>query len=364
MQYRIKVDKFWLYYFVIRLFYLAFSIFIYAKLTTLGDTHRYLTAPLSSLTKISLFYNSTNMMDAIGSIFGILGGSNIITNLPFTLISFFIIKWSIDKYQFRHYINNKLLLFILSLPNFCVWTSICSKETIALCFSAILGELLIEFLQGNYSIKKRHWFAIYLCLIFKPQYFPFILQGLCIAFIMNKYLKSLQAKFLFGIFVIVCNLTILYLISDIVNKYADVMYLHFDAPDANSTRDNIWLKENDFFYKAPTGMFIAFFGPTISEMLRSPVHLIAGIESIILIVLLLLLAQKFIYRIFIQYKLNIIIFFTYFIIITGIALLHYPFGIFNPGSAIRYRTNFLYLFIYLFLYISKQYNLTQKDSTT
>lgn len=364
MEYRIKVDRFWLYYFIIRLFYLAFSILVYAKLTTLGDTNRYLTAPSSSLREISLFYNSTAMMDAIGSIFGILGGSNIITNLPFTLISFFIIKWSIDKYQFRYFINNKLLLLILSLPNFCVWTSVCSKETIGLIFSAILGELLIEFLGGNYSIKKRHWFAIYLCLIFKPQYFPFILQGLCMALIMNKYLKSLQARLAFGIFVIFCNLLVLYLISDIINKYADIMYLHFDDPNANSTRDNIWLEENDFFYKAPVGMFVAFFGPTFNEMLHSPVHLIAGIESSFLIALLLLLASKLIYRLFTKYKLNIIIFFTYFIVITGIALLHYPFGVFNPGSAIRYRTNFLYLFILLFLYIAKQYNVTPKDSTS
>ena len=360
MQYSIKVDRFWLYYFVIRLFYLVFSIFIYAKLTTLGDTNRYLTAPLSSLGDINLFYNSTAMMDAIGSIFGILGGSNILSNLPFTLLSFFIIKWSIDSFQFRKYVDNRLLIIVLSLPNFCVWTSVCSKETIGLTFSAILGGLIIRFLQRDYKLKKLDFFAIYLCLIFKPQYLPFILQGLCIIYIMNEHLHKIQLKTLFGLFIICCNLLFLYCISDIINKYADIMYLHFDDPNANSTRDNIWLKENDFFYKAPVGMFVAFLGPTLSEMLHSPVHLIAGIESLILLALLIALSSKLITRLLSQYKLDIIILFSYFIIITGISLLHYPFGVFNPGSAIRYRTNFLYLFILLFLYISKQYNLTNK----
>lgn len=359
---KIQVNRFWYYYFIARIVYLLFAILIYARLTTLGDTNRYLTAPLSSIANPKLFISSTSMMDAIGSVFGILGGSNIITNVPFTLAAFFIIKWAIDKHRFREYINNKLLFCILCLPNFCIWTGVCSKECIGLIFSAILGSLILDFLNGNYSIKKKHWLAIYLCLIFKPQYFPFILQGLVMIYLMNKYIKSINGKLFLGFFVIFCNLLVLYLISDIVNQYADIMYLHFDDPNANSTRENIWIKENDFFYKAPKGMFVAFFGPTFSEMLRSPTHLIAGIESCAILTLLFILASQMIIRLLYKYKLNLVIFFSYFIIITGISLLHYPFGIFNPGSAIRYRTNFLFLFILLFLYISKYYNIFERKS--
>lgn len=357
MNFRIRVDRFWLYYFVIRIFYLVFTVFIYARLTTLGDTERYLTAPLSSITDITFFFSSTKMMDAIGSIFGLLGGSNVLTNLPFTLLSFFVIKWAVDKYHFRDYIDNRLLLCVLSLPNFCVWTSLCSKETVGLVFSAILGSLIINFLNGNYTFKKIHYIGMYLCLIFKPQYFPFIAQGLFVVYVMNRFLKSIRSKVFFGCFVIFCNLAVLYLISDLINQYAGMMYLHFDDPNANSTRENIWLKDNDFFYEAPRGMFVAFFGPTFAEMLRSPVHLIAGVESLVILILFLLLGSQLIYRLMYRYRLNATIFFSYFIIITGISLLHYPFGIFNPGSAIRYRTNFLFLFILLFLYLCKEYNL-------
>lgn len=359
--FKFKIDKFWCYYLIIRLIYLVFAILVYGKLTSLGDTERYLTASLSAISFPDIFISSTSMMDAIGSILGIAGGSNILTNLPFTILSFYTIKWAIDKYEFRKYIDNRLLLIVLSLPNFCVWTSICSKETVGLVFSAILGSLILDFLNGTYSIKKKHLLAIYLCLIFKPQYFPFIAQGLVMIFIMNKYLKTVKGQICFGLFVIFCNLAVLYLISDIVNQYADIMYMHFDDPNANSTRENIWINENDFFYKAPTGMFIAFFGPTFNEMLHNPTHLIAGVESLIILVLFIILAFKLIARLMTKYKLNVTLFFSYFIIITGIALLHYPFGIFNPGSAIRYRTNFLFLFILLFLHITKYYSLFNKS---
>lgn len=360
MKYSIKVDKFWLYYFCIRIFYLFFSVLIYSRLTTLGDTNRYLTASLSSWADLGWLYSSTKMMDAIGSIFGILGGSNVVSNLPFTILSFCIIKWSIDKFHFRDSIDNRLLLLVISLPNFCVWTSVCSKETVGLFFSAILGSLVLDFLDGNYAIRKKHILAFYLCLVFKPQYLPFILQGLFLIYMMNKYLMSMRAKIFLGVLVILCNLLFLYLISDLINKYASIMYLHFDDPNANSTRENIWTEENDFFYEAPLGMFVAFFGPTLSEMLHSPVHLMAGLESCVILGLLLLLGSGLILRLLKKYRLNVIIFFSYFVIITGIALLHYPFGIFNPGSAIRYRTNFLYLFILLFLYLCKYYNLVNK----
>ena len=103
--YCIRTKRFWVYYFAIRILYLIFAIHIYGKLTQLGDTERYLNASLSSVTDFSFLWNSTKMMDAIGSIMGILGGSNVLTNLPFTILSFFTVKWIIDKYHFRQYIN-------------------------------------------------------------------------------------------------------------------------------------------------------------------------------------------------------------------------------------------------------------------
>lgn len=46
---------------------------------------------------------------------------------------------------------------------------------------------------------------------------------------------------------------------------------------------------------------------------------------------------------------------SYSILFLGILLVHYPFGVFNAGSATRYRTNYLFLFIILLMYLFSYY---------
>lgn len=295
-------------------------------------------------------------MCSMGGLFGLWGGSNIITNFPFMLISFCVVKWVVETLEFRKYMNKYILLAILSLPNLCIWTSVCSKETVGLVFSSILGVLLVNYLKGNYKIRMRDILAFYLCLLFKPQYLPFILQGLvCIYWMQRRYEKAIN-RFLFGAFVILLNIVVLYQVREQVNQYAEMIPIHFTSYDGASNRDrNIWSNENDFFKQAPLGMFIAFFGPTLGEMLDKPTHLIAGIESILMLIFFISLCWRDISRFYYKLKIDAVIVPTYFIIFSGICLLHYPFGIFNPGSAIRYRTNFIFLFIILLMYLNTRY---------
>lgn len=345
-----KVDRFWYTYFWIRLFYLLFAVLVYEHVSGLGDTGAYLNHGLNFSFKI--FVSSTALMNFIGGFAGsLLGGMNVLSNLPFMLYSFFLVRWTIEKLEFRKYISPRLLLFLISLPNFCIWTSVCSKEIFGLTFSAIFGMLIVNFLNGNYKIHFRDIFATYLCLIFKPQYIPFIFQGLLFIYIAGRWCKSWKSRFVSGMFMLFCNFLFLYLISDIINQYAGIIYDHFNTDTAASTRENIFLADNDFFRHALSGMFIAFWGPTLGEMLDKPLQLLAGMESFVIVSLFVFLAGKMIARFLSLWKFNVTIFFSYFIIFTGICFLHYPFGIFNPGAAIRYRTNFLFLFIILLMYL-------------
>lgn len=351
-----KVDRFWFTYFLIRLFYLFFAVLVYAKLTPLGDTDRYMSAGFFFSWKI--FYQSTWLLDFLGGILGgLLGGSNVVSNLPFTVFSFCIIKWAIEELNFKIPAgNNMLLLILISLPNFCVWTSVCSKEVFGLLFSAILGVLIIRFFNRDYKIKKKDWLALYLCLMFKPQYLPAILECLLLIYLFNEYCKNLRSKALLFIFIIAVNVGGLYLVRDTVNMYADIMFLNFDNPEASSNRnENIWMKENDFYKEAPLGMLVAFWGPTINEMFSKPTHFLAGLESIIMLVLFIRMAKQPLIRLVFDGKYNATIIPAYWILFTGICFMHYPFGIFNSGSAIRYRTNFIFLFIILLMYIHFHY---------
>lgn len=345
-----RFSKFWLTYFCVRIFYLFFDVFLYNRFSHLGDTSRYLQGGIGDENGSPLI-NSTFLMDTIGGILGNLsGGNELLANLPFTIISFYCVYWSITILKISRYINKYLLFVLISLPNFCIWTSVFSKETFGLIFSSILGVLYINFLKGDFKIRFRDLFALYLCIVFKAQYLPFILIGLAYIYLCKKFIKSPYQQMIFGVLIMSIAIVVLYVIRDIVDALALQMYAHFDFP-GSSTRENIFTQPGDFYRVAPIGIFIAFVGPTFNEMFASPLALIAGIEGIAIIGIFLMLTSRFLIRIFSKLRVNPIPFFSIMFTTIGILFIHYPFGIFNMGSAIRYRTNFIYFFILLFIYL-------------
>ena len=215
------------------------------------------------------FTSSTDLMRFLGGILGsILGGFNVVSNFPFMLLSFGLIKWAVDILDIRNLIDDKILLIILSLPTFCIWTSVCSKECIGLFFSAILGILIVHYLNGNFKIHFRDYVAFSLCLFFKPQYLPFIVSTLFyLRFAFG--LHSRRRLIILSVFYVSAIIFVLYLSRDLIDLYS------------------------------------------------------LGVQK----------AFEFL----------------------GILLVHYPFGVFNAGSATRYRTNYLFLFIILLMYLFSYY---------
>lgn len=347
-----RVEKYWTSYFCVRIFFLLFDVLVYSKLSSLGDTERY----LMGTNKVGNFFtDSTYFMDTIGGLISKLTfGIELLSNLPFAILSFYCVKWTAEKLELRKILGANLLFLLISIPNFCIWTSILSKEFFGLVFSSILGVLFVNFFKGDYRLHWRDLLGAYLCLLFKPQYFPFILQGLVYIYLSRKYFRSANAKGIFAIFVVLCNALMIFAMQDLIDELAFGMYIHFDVA-GTSTRQNIFLKSGDFFRNAPAGMFTAFFGPTLREMLRNPLHLIAGLESIAIIGIFCWLTFRAVWRLFRYGKLSPIPLFSIWITITGLLFIHYPFGIFNPGSAIRYRTNFLFFVIILLSYLYSYY---------
>lgn len=354
--FRIKASKFWLYYFWERLFYLFFDVFIYNHLSTLGDTSRYLHASFK-MPGLS----STDVMDTVGSLLGKFSlYIDVVANFPAMLLGFYCIYWTVEKLELRKKVNQQLLFLIISWPNFCIWTSVFGKELIGLVFSCIFAVLFVNFLNGHFKLRWRDYLATALCLLFKPQYFPFIFAGLFYIYVCKKFFGIKSSPFAqFGLFIIVIAVEIiaLYAIRDIVDELSFQMHKHFVYPGMEtSSRPNIFLQPGDFFKYTPYGMFIGFFGPTPGEMLRKPLQLIAGIESLAIIACFLWLCQRSIYRLVKYGRISPVPLCSIFLTVTGILFIHYPFGIFNPGSAIRYRTNFFFLFVVLFIYLYSYYN--------
>lgn len=347
---KLHFKKIWVIFFFIKVFYMLFAITVYSKLTTLGDTFDYLNAPLIISPKI--FYSSTPMMQFLGSLLKTIFKLDVLACIPFMLLSFYGIYYAVVQLNLYRYAVYILILF--SLPNFGVWTSILGKEAVG-CFSmSVIAVIIIKRLRGKYRLKPIHYLALYLCFVFKPQYLIFVLQTLVFLWITNRFADKRYFPFILGSIIILMNLLALYMLRDYIDSIARGMAIHFRSNDPNlaqSTRsEDPWIEPYGIFKSAPYGMFIAFFGPTISEMLSKPTQLLAGLESLAMFGCFALLAIPRLRYNLTFFRFNPKVFISCFIIFAGILFIHYPFGFLNPGSAIRYRSNFYPLFVFITLY--------------
>lgn len=342
-----RVDKIWFAYFILKFFYMLFALFVYAKLTTLGDTYRYL-AGVEAFGP-GLWRDSTALMDTLGYSFSLLLGP-VLANIPFLVLSCIGVYYPVSRLKLT---KNQLILLLalLSLPSFGVWTSIASKEAFGVFFLGIILGFFIDFIKGNPN--KRYFllsFCVYLCVIFKPQYLVGISALFTFVFVSRKFALRGFGKIVILILFFVFSFFALYLFRNEINELSFIIPRHFSL-DAGSTRENtIWMNDFDVFRNAPYGMFIAFFGPTLSEALSKPTHLLVFIESALIVgVFLFALLQLFIVTINTG-RLNVFFIGVFLTASLWILFVHYPFGVLNPGSAIRYRENFYAFLVILFYF--------------
>lgn len=344
------VRRIWAVYFGIKLFYMVFAIFVFSRLTTLGDTFDYLHSPLNFTPQV--FYSSTSLMQFTGALFKKIFVADVLACIPFMLLSFYGIYYAVDRLNLYKYSAYIIILF--SVPNFAVWTSIHGKEAVGCFFSAIIAVILIKKLKGHYTLRWLDYVALYLCAIFKPQYLLFILQAIIFLSVTNRVRDKKYFPLILGLAIIALNIAALYVLRDQIDVLAHGMAIHFKNNDPNlaqSTRSEApWLVQYGFFKSAPYGMLVAFFGPTFSEMLVKPAHFVSGIESMLMIAcFLMLLWPRLKYNLG-HFRFDPRVFICFVVVFAGILFIHYPFGFLNPGSAIRYRANFYALFVFLLLY--------------
>jgi hypothetical protein len=193
--------------------------------------------------------------------------------------------------------------------------------------------------------------ALYLCITFKPQYLIGILALFFFVFLSKKLFHNPFGKLFAIISFFILSFLVLYLFRSEINMLSYIMPAHF-SQDAGSTRENtIWINDYDIFWNAPYGMFISFFGPTLDEALSKPTHLLAFIESFLIVTVFLYFLIKNFYYTYLTAMFNVYIFGLFVTVFFWILFVHYPFGALNSGSAIRYRENFFSFFMILFFYL-------------
>lgn len=333
---------------------MLFAVFIFSRLVILGDTDRYLAGP--TFGEISFIYNSTSMMDFFAH--GIsLVASQFGAHLFFLSLAFYGVYLPLNKMN----LTNKqlvIVLFFLSVPSFGVWTSIVSKESVSVFFMGVILASFIDYYERRKVTSKFLLFiSLYLCTIFKPQYMVgisslFIYLFLCRTFNLRAYGK-LAVLILFAF----CSFTVLYLFRDYIDMLSLIMPQHFES-DGSSTRENtVWLNQYDVFFNAPYGMFIAFVGPTFSEALSKPQFFLTFIESMLICCAFFYLVLKAVLISARRKSFNIHLFSVFFVVSTWLLFVHYPFGVLNPGSAVRYREGFYPFLVCLFYYTYLQLTL-------
>ncbi|EKO3643305.1 hypothetical protein M3898_003514 [Vibrio metschnikovii] len=322
------------------------ALFVYSRFTQLGDTNRYLSGRTFGAS--NWWYSSTHMMDFLAHAFSKIVGP-ILANVPFVFLAVYGVYYSVERAGFTYNQKIKVLLF-LSLPSFSIWSSIASKEAMAVFFMGVILGFLFEIINKvKITNKPLVILCIYLCVIFKPQYMIGLISIFTFVFLTRTVFKSAISKLFVFVMFLVVSFSVLYILRDIINDYSYIMPAHFRL-EAGSTRVNdIWVNDYDVFRNAFYGMLIGFWGPTLSESIAKSTHFLASIESFIVVgTFLMLLVLTFLK--FIKHKVINIMFISLVVIsLSWILFVHYPFGALNPGSAIRYRTNF-FSFLVVFIY--------------
>ncbi|MEC4727739.1 hypothetical protein HWQ46_19520 [Shewanella sp. D64] len=337
--------RLWRAFVFLKVFYMLFGVFIYSRFTRLGDSDRYLDASLSFSPKI--FYSSTSLLDFIGSILG---------TVPFLghffacFISIYGISYLLKNIPLSYGMYIVVVLF-MSLPTFGIWSSIYGKEAFTVFSLSVTLAYIVKFNYNQCGTPRPiELLAIYLLLLLKPQYFIALANLLTLSILWRANLH-LVIKWIISCLIIFIGILLLYAFRDLIDHLSFVMITHFST-DANSTRDAsfIWDSQYDVFKNAFYGMFIAFIGPTFEEGMNKPLQLIAFFESVLLIFILIGYFIKDLLLGFSKCKVNLASIFIILCFMTWLLFVHYPFGVLNPGSALRYRSGFLHVLIIVVVY--------------
>lgn len=317
-----------------RIFGLILSLYVISKMTGLGDYNNYINSDFFYELELGKYYlKNTHFIKLIIGFFKEIFFRNIfILNLFFNILSSYLIIKFLEKVR-----NNKVrtqIYLICLFPSFTIWTSYISKENLYITFSCMTLIYILKLKnKENFSKKEKLFFifAIFLTIRFKIQYSLYWI-GIILFFCLKRKLLNKKMRYFIYLIILLIILFLSYYFREKVDMFFKDFHRFF-REDAGSTRNLTFFKERFGFYKNMIyGTLIAFYGPTIKELMRFNLLVISSfVESFFLVMYIfysLMISKKF-------YK------GVYIFIIIILLISHYPFGVFNSGSAIRYRSSLI-----------------------
>lgn len=343
-----KDFKIWLAYLWIKIIYLFFGHFIFARFTQLGDTNHYLSN--KSIYSHDIFTNSTVFMYYWGGVLGPFLGS-----ILFLLLAFFGVVYAVEKAEFC-YKTKIFIIIVLSFPSFGMWSSIVSKEAIMVFASGIILGIYFDIMKNKRPSIFLLTTAIFIFYIFKPH-----LLAAVAALLVSGYFYTFFRQHVL-LFLLIVGGAYAALNSILIIYSVEIQQIFQTIPNSfhlenTSTRVNIyWTDQDSFLSSAPIGMFLSLWGPTWSEVIQEKLKSIYFLESSILTFILLLTLYKIAFNNCREHLLNPVLIISIFSVLFLLIFANHPFGTLNAGSALRYRSN---VYLYLVLLITFLYKQSQ-----
>ena len=321
---------------VIKIIGALFATLVFAHFTPLVDANLYLSGSYGLDSNLR-----TLMVQTLAVMLNGFGGA------LFTHVIFGIISTAGILYYIATGGKRWEIILILLFPTSLIWTSIVSKE--ALFFGGFTLLLVIWSRYVNDVLNRIDLFAaiiaICVCGLLRPHYAVVVLWLFFSVGIVKKYggkaWPILLATMLLGALAIY-----FFVWTDLL-----VRGLGSSDPMARASRyqmfdiqQGVLIGLERFKQFIPLGIIFGIVGPLPEELLR-PEFIPFFIEGVLILLFPLLVyvyARSRNFReksLFLQYYWWCLI-----PAIIALMVLHSPFGLFNPGSAIRWRTNFESIF--------------------
>lgn len=324
---------------------------IIRRVTTLGDASSYQRSVLFDLSVsdasiggdfTTLRRLGTFITLGVGGIFNIIfAGNPILINIGFQTIAFIGIVKLLNCCD--DWLKRRLALLLL-FPSFNLWSSVASKEAIVVFLICVISAYMLDIYYNRDRLTLLTSVSVVVLAFFKLHFMAAVVFVIGILKVASRFREKAALAVTAGLL----SLAMLFVVREKIASLALTVQTHFMPGEARSTREIFFVEPYDVFLKAPYGMFQTFFGPTVSEVVTSPVHIISFAESF---VLLSILSFYLIRRLPELPAFPAIVgFFTTAWLMFGIM----PFGIHNPGSAIRYRTGYYVLICVLFLILTSR----------
>lgn len=326
--------EFFLLLFVYRCLYSVAGQVLITQFTQLGDAHRYQSGAASL--HVSFLWNSTLFTEMVGLVLWALTfGNKVAINIGFQAIAF------VGIYKFMMALEPELrkkVALLLFFPSFSIWTSSAGKEAIVVFALGVLCAYLVDIYYGRDRFRLLQIASVYLLFIFKAHY----LIPIMFVFFVTKVCARTSRKALVALVVGLVSLFPLYAFRDRISELSFAVLPHFLVEkQGRSTREAFWVDQWDVFWKAPEGMFQSFYGPTLAELFSQDAQILkiwSFYESLLLVAILGIIFVR---------QLPTMPAYNFFVATFGLFWIlfpNYPFGVMNPGSAIRYRSGY-YLFV-------------------